>query len=240
MNKSQFCDIEDEDTDDNHQSVVNGIIDEEMVVAVVAAAAGLVAPTATGRFPCARGIFAMGNILALTLCRSDAVLRVMFWLALKLLGRTWVPLVIKTGVTAILQSVGGVSSLACLVYALVQVRQSFTLVRHLHHNVFERMHRFAGWAMLALLWTSVVVSTGFDPATKSYASARQTIPAVMRHQDGPISDPPTRLWALGVQFPGLSYLLNMYLSVIMLATGSRIFVSLSFLMQLSTVRQSCR
>ncbi|GJM93926.1 hypothetical protein PR202_ga10523 [Eleusine coracana subsp. coracana] len=172
------------------------------VLCIVLNATGL-ALAATGHFPYARGhaaVFAMGNILALTLCRSEAVLRVVFWLAVALFGRPWVPVLVKTGVTAILQSLGGVhsgcgvSSLAWLVYALVQVLQNrdetpgeivgvvsailglltlscmaaFPLVRHLHHNMFERTHRFAGWAALALLWAFVVLSVGYDPATDSY------------------------------------------------------------------------
>ncbi|KAF8696890.1 hypothetical protein HU200_036532 [Digitaria exilis] len=160
---------------------------------------------ATGHFHYAGGhasVFAMGNILALTLCRSEAVLRVVFWLAVALLGRPWVPVAVKTGATSILQSLGGVhsgcgvSSLACLAYALVQAIQqqhsdanatprevvgvasailallalsclaAFPLVRHLHHNVFERTHRFAGWSALALLWVFVLLSAaGYDPAT---------------------------------------------------------------------------
>ncbi|KAK3161277.1 hypothetical protein QOZ80_1BG0075070 [Eleusine coracana subsp. coracana] len=245
---SHFCDIEvDEDMVDDRQSVIHGVIDEEMAVVPVVpppAAADVpggkkpalagrsrlgvilldqglftvykrlfvlfialnatgLALAAIGRFPYARAhaaVFAMGNILALTLCRSEAVLRVVFWLAVTLFGRSWVPVLVKTGVTAILQSLGGVhsgcgmSSLAWLVYALVQVLQNrdvtpreivgvasailgllalscmaaFPLVRHLHHNVFERTHRFAGWAALALLWAFVVLSAGYDPATESY------------------------------------------------------------------------
>jgi len=101
------------------------------VLCVALNAVGLVL-AATGHFPYARAhaaVFAMGNILALTLCRSEAVLRVVFWLAVALFGRPWVPVVVKTGVTAILQSLGGVhsgcgvSSLAWLVYALVQALQ---------------------------------------------------------------------------------------------------------------------
>lgn len=172
------------------------------VLCVALNAVGLVL-AATGHFPYARAhaaVFAMYNILALTLCRSEAVLRVVFWLAVALFGRPWVPVVVKTGVTAILQSLGGVhsgcgvSSLAWLVYALVQALQyrdvtprevvgvasailglltlscmaAFPLVRHLHHNVFERTHRFAGWTALALLWAFVVLSAGYDPATASY------------------------------------------------------------------------
>ncbi|XP_051224900.1 adenylate-forming reductase 06235-like [Lolium perenne] len=173
------------------------------VLCVALNAAGL-ATAATGHFPYAKrhaALFAMGNILALTLCRSEAVLRGVFWLAVALLGRPWVPVVIKTGVTAILQSVGGVhsgcgvSSLAWLVYALVQALEdrpvtpreivgvasailallalscmaAFPLVRHLHHNVFERTHRFAGWVALALLWAFVVLSAGYDPTNRSYS-----------------------------------------------------------------------
>ncbi|OEL21662.1 hypothetical protein BAE44_0017319 [Dichanthelium oligosanthes] len=246
---SHFCDVDDEDADD--ETVVIGA-DEEMVVAKVAVAVddapgkkasapatakpapsarsrlgvilldqGLftvykrlfvlcvalnavgLALAATGHFPYARvhaAVFAMGNILALTLCRSEAVLRVVFWFAVALFGRPWVPIVVKTGVTAILQSLGGVhsgcgvSSLAWLVYALVQAVQhrdvtprevvdvasvilgllalscmaAFPLVRHLHHNVFERTHRFAGWSALALLWVFVVLSAGYNTATASY------------------------------------------------------------------------
>ncbi|CAL4948750.1 unnamed protein product [Urochloa decumbens] len=157
---------------------------------------------ASGHFPYARAhaaAFAMGNILALTLCRSEAALRVVFWLAVAFLGRPWVPVAAKTGVTAILQSLGGVhsgcgvSSLVWLAYALARAicdvatpreivgvasailgllvlscLAAFPLVRHLHHNVFERTHRFAGWAALALLWAFVVLSAGYDPATASY------------------------------------------------------------------------
>ncbi|KAJ9566009.1 hypothetical protein OSB04_001975 [Centaurea solstitialis] len=134
---------------------------------------------ATGRFPYARNratLFSIGNLMALTLCRSEAFLRVVFWLAVSLFGHSWVPLRIKTATTALLQSLGGihsgcgVSSVAWLTYSLVLTLKdreetsnaiigvasailsllslcclaAFPLVRHLHHNVFERTHRFAG------------------------------------------------------------------------------------------------
>ncbi|KAK3206776.1 hypothetical protein Dsin_020822 [Dipteronia sinensis] len=47
---------------------------------------------------------------------------------------------------------------------------AFPLVRHLHHNVFERFHRFAGWTSLALLWVFVVLTISYDPKTKSYSN----------------------------------------------------------------------
>lgn len=156
-----------------------------------------------GQFPYAHqrpAIFSMGNILALTLCRSEAFLRFLYWLAVKLLGWPCVPLRIKTAVTSFLQCIGGihsgcgVSSVAWLVYALVLTvyhhestsyeiiavasvilallclssLAAFPLVRHLHHNVFERTHRFVGWTALSLLWVFVVLTAGYDPTTRSY------------------------------------------------------------------------
>ncbi|CAA7402596.1 unnamed protein product [Spirodela intermedia] len=144
--------------------------------------------------------FAIYNVLVLTLCRSEAFLRLVFWCSVKALGRPWVPLRMKTATTSFLQSVGGihsscgVSSVAWLIYALVRTLKhrhnaspeiiavasailsllfvsclvSFPLVRHLHHNVFERTHRFAGWTALALLWVFVVLTAGYDPKSESY------------------------------------------------------------------------
>ncbi|XP_058103603.1 adenylate-forming reductase 03009-like [Magnolia sinica] len=158
---------------------------------------------ATGHFPYARrkaALFSIGNILALTLCRSEAFLRLVFWLAVKALGRSWVPLRLKTMTTSFLQCLGGihsgcgVSSVAWLIYALVLTLKdrentsdeivavasailsllclsslaAFPLVRHLHHNVFERTHRFAGWTALALLWFFIILTVSYDPISKSY------------------------------------------------------------------------
>lgn len=160
---------------------------------------------ATGNFRYARNraaIFSIANILALTLCRSEAFLRVVFWLAVKLLGRSWVPLPIKTASTSLLQSVGGIhsscgiSSVAWLIYTLVLTLKdrdntsteiivvastilallalsclaAFPLVRHLHHNAFERIHRFAGWTALALLWAFIMLTISYDPISKSYSN----------------------------------------------------------------------
>ncbi|KAK7302914.1 hypothetical protein RJT34_13811 [Clitoria ternatea] len=174
------------------------------IVCLALNVAGLVL-AATGHFPYARNraaMFSIGNILALTLCRSEAFLRVLFWLSVKTLRRSWVPLFLKTGTTSFLQSVGGihsgcgVSSIAWLVYALVLTLKdrdntspeiigvssailgllclsslaAFPLVRHLHHNVFERTHRFAGWAALCLLWAFIMLTISYDPKTKSYSN----------------------------------------------------------------------
>ncbi|XP_078431357.1 adenylate-forming reductase 06235-like [Wolffia australiana] len=144
--------------------------------------------------------FAIYNLLVLTLCRSEAFLRIVFWFSVKALGKPRVPLWMKTAATSLLQSIGGihsgcgVSSVAWLVYALVMALQhrddtcpeiivvasvilsllflscflAFPLVRHVHHNLFERTHWFAGWAALALLWVFVVLTAGYNPKTNSY------------------------------------------------------------------------
>ncbi|CAI0390473.1 unnamed protein product, partial [Linum tenue] len=35
---------------------------------------------------------------------------------------------------------------------------AFPLVRHLHHNFFDQVHRFTGWTSLCLLWASMSLS----------------------------------------------------------------------------------
>ncbi|KAG5515702.1 hypothetical protein RHGRI_036676 [Rhododendron griersonianum] len=159
--------------------------------------------SATGKFQYATdkaALFSIGNILALTLCRSEACLRVVFYITVKVFGRSCVPLRVKTAVTSLLQSLGGihsgcgVSSIAWLIYALgltlrdrentsteiiavastilsllcLSSLAAFPLVRHLHHNIFERTHRFAGWTALALLWVFILLTISYDPKTKSY------------------------------------------------------------------------
>ncbi|KAL0854942.1 hypothetical protein Bca101_060094 [Brassica carinata] len=158
---------------------------------------------ATGRFTCARNrasLFSIANILALTLCRSEAFLRLVFYLTVNVLGRSFVPLCIKIAVTSFLQSLGGihsgcgVSSIVWLVYSLVlnlkdrdktstaiiavasailsllclTCAAAFPLVRHLHHNVFERVHRFAGWSALGLVWAFVTLTISYNPVSRSY------------------------------------------------------------------------
>ncbi|PIN18848.1 hypothetical protein CDL12_08477 [Handroanthus impetiginosus] len=160
---------------------------------------------AVGEFPYARNratLFSIANIFALVLCRSEAFLRIVFWLAVNVLGWSWVPLRLKTMTTSLLQSLGGIhsscgiSSIAWLIYALVLTLKNradttpeiiaiasailgllclsslaaFPLVRHLHHNVFERTHRFAGWSALALLWAFIILTISYNPLTKSYSN----------------------------------------------------------------------
>ncbi|KAJ7527796.1 hypothetical protein O6H91_16G071300 [Diphasiastrum complanatum] len=46
---------------------------------------------------------------------------------------------------------------------------AFPLLRHLHHNIFESVHRFAGWSSLTLVWVFIILSASYDPLTKSYS-----------------------------------------------------------------------
>ncbi|KAL0363446.1 UNVERIFIED_CONTAM: hypothetical protein Scaly_1299800 [Sesamum calycinum] len=166
---------------------------------------GCLVLAAVGKFPYARNqasLFSIANIFALVLCRSEAFLRIVFWLAVNVLGWSWVPLRLKTMTTSLLQCLGGIhsscgiSSVAWLIYALVLTLKdrenttpeiigvastilgllclsslaAFPLVRHLHHNVFERTHRFAGWSALVLLWAFIILTISYDPFTKSYSN----------------------------------------------------------------------
>ncbi|EXC19462.1 hypothetical protein L484_006157 [Morus notabilis] len=128
---------------------------------------------------------------------TEAFLRVVFWLAVNLLGWSWIPLFVKTATTSLLQSLGGgcgVSSIAWLIYALVLALKdkdntssaiialasvilgllclssfaAFPLVRHLHHNIFERTHRFAGWMAPGLLWASINLTRSYFSNSNTY------------------------------------------------------------------------
>ncbi|KAM7506001.1 hypothetical protein LguiB_004905 [Lonicera macranthoides] len=83
----------------------------------------------TGRFDYGRNratLFSIGNILALTLCRSEAFLRIVFWLAVILLGWSWVPLRLKTATVALLQSLGGIHS-GCGIFSIAWLTYSLVL-----------------------------------------------------------------------------------------------------------------
>ncbi|XP_061362020.1 LOW QUALITY PROTEIN: adenylate-forming reductase 03009-like [Gastrolobium bilobum] len=132
---------------------------------------------ATGNFPYARNratLFSIGNILALTLCRSEAFLRLVFWLAVKILGRSWVPLLLKTATTSLLQSVGGVhsgcgvSSIAWLVYALVLTLKQR---ENTSPEIIGVSSAILGLLCLScLLWAFIMLTISYDPKTKSYSN----------------------------------------------------------------------
>ncbi|GFP96657.1 hypothetical protein PHJA_001809800 [Phtheirospermum japonicum] len=130
---------------------------------------------AAGRFPYARArpaLFSIANIFALVLCRSEAFLRVAFWLAVAALGRAWVPLRMKTAATSLLQSLGGihsgcgVSSIIWLVYALVLTlrdRESTS------PGIIAAASAILGLLCLcSLAWVFVTLKISYDPLTKSY------------------------------------------------------------------------
>ncbi|GLJ38625.1 hypothetical protein SUGI_0787570 [Cryptomeria japonica] len=169
----------------------------------------------SGVFPYAMkeaGFFSVGNLLVLVLCRSEAFLRCVFWVAVKVLGRSWVPIPLKTATTSFLQCVGGihsgcgVSSIMWLIYYLVESLRrpetssamikgvafgilgllvissaaAFPLVRHLHHNIFEGFHRFAGWAAVILLWIFLILTVSYNPDDRIY---RVSISALAKKKD---------------------------------------------------------
>ncbi|XP_027343316.1 adenylate-forming reductase 06235-like [Abrus precatorius] len=131
--------------------------------------------SAEGYFPYGKSratLFSIGNILALTLCRSEAVLRVIFWLAVKTIGRPCVSLRIKTAITSFLQSVGGihsgcgVSSIAWLVYSLV-----LTLKNKDKTSMEIIVVAFTILSLIllsSLVWLFVLLSTSYEPASHTY------------------------------------------------------------------------
>ncbi|KAL5772270.1 hypothetical protein ACOSP7_011870 [Xanthoceras sorbifolium] len=143
---------------------------------------------AIGHFSYARNraaLFSIANILALTLCRSEAFLRVVFWLAVKVLGRSWVPLSMKTATTSLLQSLGGihsscgVSSVAWLVYALfLTLKDSENTSSEiigvasaiLSLLFLSCLAAFPLDGPLGLLWAFVTLTISYDPKTKSYSN----------------------------------------------------------------------
>nr|GEV95383.1 zinc finger, CCHC-type [Tanacetum cinerariifolium] len=55
-----------------------------------------------------------------------------------------------------------------LTFLVILGLAAFPVVRHLHHNVFERTHRFTGLASLILLWAFIVLTKSYEPETMSY------------------------------------------------------------------------
>ncbi|KAJ7514864.1 hypothetical protein O6H91_23G063600 [Diphasiastrum complanatum] len=159
---------------------------------------------ATNIFPYAKAnpsLFAIGNILMLVLVRNEVLLRVFFWIIVKIFGHSFIPLGFKYRVTSLMQSLGGihsgcgVSAVIWVMYAITRIFRlrhstpteilvvacgicfllllscigAFPLLRMLHHNVFERVHRFAGWTCLALIWIFIILSYSYDPSNHKYS-----------------------------------------------------------------------
>ncbi|XP_061350139.1 adenylate-forming reductase 06235-like [Gastrolobium bilobum] len=143
--------------------------------------------SAAGYFPYAKtkaALFSIGNILALTLCRSEAALRVVFWLCVKTIGRPCVSLRIKTATTSFLQSLGGihsgcgVSSIAWLVYSLVLTMK----------NKDKSSPEIIGVAftilslisLSSLVWLFILLSLSYEPNSHTY---NLTISMVVKKQE---------------------------------------------------------
>ncbi|XP_052488008.1 adenylate-forming reductase 03009 [Gossypium raimondii] len=131
---------------------------------------------AAGHFPYARNraaLFSIANILSLTLCRSEAFLRVVFWLAVKVLGKSWVPLPIKTATTSLLQSLGGIhsscgiSSVAWLIYALILTLKDRENTSPEIIGVSSTILSLL--CLTCLVWAFIVLTISYDPVTKSYS-----------------------------------------------------------------------
>lgn len=82
------------------------------------------------------------------------------WLIYSLVLTLKAPENTSTEIVFVATTIAALLILSCL--------SAFPLIRHLHHNVFERTHRFAGWIALALLWAFVVLTVCYNPKTKSY------------------------------------------------------------------------
>ncbi|KAJ4915396.1 Uncharacterized protein Rs2_00946 [Raphanus sativus] len=132
---------------------------------------------ATGRFTYARNkasLFSIANILALTLCRSEAFLRLVFYLTVTILGRSFVPLPIKTAVTSLLQSLGGihsgcgVSSIVWLVYSLVLTLKTRTTLQQRSLRLRPRFFlSSASRPQLRFLLFAIYTTTSLNASTDS-------------------------------------------------------------------------
>lgn len=143
--------------------------------------------------------FALGNLLASVLCRNEAALRVLYWLVVQTLFWTPIrirnfvtAMFVNLGG---LHSGCSTAGLMWTIYAAVVSFQShqypkailafavltpialissivvaLPYVRHNHHDMFERFHRFAGWLGLAYLWILVILLGSWNTELQKYQS----------------------------------------------------------------------
>ncbi|XP_026397274.1 adenylate-forming reductase 06235-like [Papaver somniferum] len=140
---------------------------------------------AIGRFPYAKekaALFSIANILALVLCRNEAILRVVFMLAVKVLGRSWIPVQIRTATTSFLQCLGGihsgcgVSATAWLIFALILTlndrnntsSEIIAVASSLLFLIVPSCSCHYGWTSLVLVWVFIVLTNSYRPALKTY------------------------------------------------------------------------
>lgn len=142
--------------------------------------------------------FALGNLLASVLARNEFFLRFAYWLTVKTCWvlpiriRHWITEVFVHlgGIHSGCSSAGLMWAIYACVLAFQQravlpksilafavlapialgisIAVAMPWVRHTHHNIFERFHRFVGWLGLAYLWILVVLLGIYNPATRHW------------------------------------------------------------------------
>ncbi|XP_026408845.1 adenylate-forming reductase 06235-like [Papaver somniferum] len=136
---------------------------------------------AVGRFPYAKekaALFSIANILALVLCRSEAILRVVFMLAVKVLGRSWISVQIRTATTSFLQCLGGVhsgcgvSAIAWLIFALILTLNDRNSTSSEIIAVASSLLFLIGLSLL--VWVFIVLTNSYEPyqKTNDFSSSR--------------------------------------------------------------------
>ncbi|KAL4886204.1 hypothetical protein BJY04DRAFT_178626 [Aspergillus karnatakaensis] len=58
-------------------------------------------------------------------------------------------------------------SLITLLVLLSMILFAYPTMRKRHHNLFERVHRFAGWATLLFIWIQTIISTQEQSSARS-------------------------------------------------------------------------
>ncbi|KAF8334669.1 uncharacterized protein EI90DRAFT_2892249, partial [Cantharellus anzutake] len=62
------------------------------------------------------------------------------------------------------------TGVSCIVVAVCVTAHPF--IRERHHNFFERVHRFAGWTALGLLWIFIGVADAWSPVHHDFRASR--------------------------------------------------------------------
>ncbi|KAH8827519.1 hypothetical protein DL96DRAFT_1464630, partial [Flagelloscypha sp. PMI_526] len=141
--------------------------------------------------------FALGNILVSLFPRNEIFLRFLYWFSL-LLFKRWSPLWVREIIATVLLHLGGLHSgfaISGTIWLIVAVVNFFrapmhvvvkalsvitcaaiTLVcgsawpglRNTHHNIFENIHRLAGWFGLIMVWVVVIQGESWEALSNSF------------------------------------------------------------------------
>lgn len=141
--------------------------------------------------------FALGNLAASILARNELVLRILYWLVVRTLFWAPIRIrnCLTAGFVNLggVHSGCATSGLIWSVYAayvcfsaheypkailgftiliplalVTSILVALPQIRHKHHDVFERFHRFVGWLGLAYLWILIILIQSWDPIQKEY------------------------------------------------------------------------